>query len=226
MNIETKINGVLLKTYKAELLEYEVGACDFGNGYMLPPSSMFPVKLTPTVGLRPITLQIDFEGGSMHEIEMNISKLTAVLHGGADILLPDGFCYYTVFDKVSTPKEKAPWILQAKFSLSGFRHGAMVTEKFVNGGSLFVDGNYKTPAIFKVTSQSETVAVNGITIQNMNSYPVIIDGMKKTVTRNGLNVFSDTNLTEFPTLTAGVNNFTVVASAYTELEVSYYPIYL
>jgi len=51
-----------------------------------------------------------------------------------------------------------------------------------------VDGNSDTPAIFKVNSRSATASINDITITKMKSQ-VIIDGIEKTVTENGVNKF-------------------------------------
>ena len=104
--IEPRINGMLFTAFRAKMLSYKVGACDYSTGYLLPPASMIPVKLSQTVGLRSITLTFDFEGDTPREIAMNISKVTALMQEMPDIVLPDGFVYRCVYEKQATPEEK------------------------------------------------------------------------------------------------------------------------
>lgn len=221
--IDPKINGTLFTEYKAKMLSYKVGACDYSTGYLLPPASMVPVKLNQTVGLRGITLTFDFEGDTPREIAENISKVTALMQIMPDILLPDGFLYYCVYEEQSTPEEKAPWIHRVQYTLSGFRHEAMETVTLTQTGTVNVGGNYKTPAVLSITSTENTVKVLGVTVQNAAGV-VIIDGLKKTVTKDGMNKFSDTNLTVFPVLQPGQN--TVEIEGASKVEVSFYPIFL
>lgn len=221
--IAPKINGMLFENYKAQLQSYKVGACDYDNGYLLPPASMMPVKLKPTLGLRSIVLSFDFEGGTPREIAMNISKVTTLMQDMPDILLPDGFSYSCVYEKQSTPEEKAPWIMRVQYTLSGYRHEPKETVTLLETGNVFVGGNYKTPAVLKITSAADTVKVLGTTIKGATG-TVVIDGIKKKVTKDGLNKFADTDLTNFPALVPGLN--TIDIDGADEVEVSFYPIFL
>lgn len=223
-----RINGASFSVYNAHLLEYEIGPCSYENGYIVTAASMIPVKLKYSLGVRDIELKIDFEGETMHEIEQNISEFTELLHESAEVLLPDGFTYACYFQKASTPTEKAPWILQVKFTLEGYRHGALETRTLEESGSVFVDGNYKTPAILKISTSATSVKVFGITIGNISG-EIVIDSYKKTVTEtvNGVtsNKFADTDMTEFPKLKAGYNEIGIEANGNVTVELSYYPIY-
>lgn len=225
MIFEPEINGQMLAVFKAHLLDYEVGACDYENGYMLPPKSLFPVKLDGNVGLRSVVLEMDFEGDDASEIALSISNLTAMLQKEAVLFLPDGFYYTCVFEKASSPKEKAPWIWQVKFTFSGVRHKALKSETFTASGKLNVEGNYKTAAVVKITPHvsGSDVAVNGIKVKNITG-DVIIDGIKKTVMQNGINKFGDTDMTQFPFFECGENEVTIEGNA--NVEISYYPIFL
>ena len=84
------------------MLDYDIGACAYSNGYMKAPSKIFPVKLTPSIGLRTVVMKFDFMGESPFETAMNIADMTDELQKGADILLPDGFYYWCEFDSAST----------------------------------------------------------------------------------------------------------------------------
>lgn len=226
IRIDPRINGALLNTYKAHLLSYDIGATDYANGYVLPPSSMIPAKLKYSIGLRSVVLKIDFEGETMNEITCSISEFTERLHEGAEILLPDGFTYSCVFKNASTPKEKAPWILQVEFTLEGYRHGALETMTLTRTGSIFVDGNCETPAILKIATSAKSAKVCGISVYNING-EVVIDGYKKKVMQNGVNKFGDTDMTEFPKFFPGYRQIDVAAAGNEAItvEVSYYPIY-
>lgn len=217
------INGVPLTEYRAELLDYKVGVCDYENGYFVPPASMIPVKLTPKIGIRPIQLTIDFMGDSELEAMLRVSHITAKLQKGAQIMLPDGFFYECVFESASAPVEKAPWIWQVKFALSGYRHGSLERHTLTETDSIFVAGTYKTPAVLKITTSESSVKVFGITISNISG-EIEIDGIKKTVTQDGVNKFKDTDLVKFPMLEVGYNEIEIEGTA--TVEVSFYPIYL
>ncbi len=217
------INSVPLSEYRAEMLEYKVGACDYENGHFLPPATMIPVMLTPQIGMRPIMLTIDFMGDSELDVMLRISHITAILQKGAQILLPDGFFYECVYDSAGAPVQKAPWIWQVKFALSGWRHGRMKHVTLTATDSLFVEGTYKTPPITKITTSASSVKVFGITVSNISGV-VVIDSLKKTVTQNGSNKFKDTDMVKFPMLDVGYNEVEIVGTA--SVEISYYPIYL
>ena len=229
--IEPKIEGASFGTFNAHLLTYEIGATDYSNGYVLPPTSMIPVKTKHTLGLRKITLTMDFEGDTPNDIAMNISEFTKLLHEGAEILLPDGFTYRCVFKKTSTPKEKAPWIMQVKFTLEGYRHGALETKTLTSTASIYVEGNCPTPAILKITTAASSVTVCGISVDNISGV-IVIDSYKKTVVQiaNGVttNKFADTDMTEFPKLATGYTPIEISANggAAISVEVSYYPIFV
>lgn len=220
---ETKINGTPLRLFGAELLKYKVGPCEMGKTYFSSPSSIVPTPIKSTVGLRKVELTIDFSGKTMHDIEHNISSLTAVLREKSELYLPDGFYYTSMLEKIGTPEEKAPWIMQLTITFVSYRHSSAETIVINGDTTVFAKGNIKSPAIIKIAPKSGTeVKFNDITVHNISG-EVIIDGISGTVTENGLNKFIDTEMTEFPHLEPGPNVITVVGDA--EITVSYYPIF-
>lgn len=223
---DMKINGTLLKFFGATLLDYSVGPCDYGKGYVLPSGRMIPVKLKPKVGLRTISVTMDFDGRDRHEIALNISKMTAELQSEAKLVMPDGFNYWCEFDGVSAPKEKADWIQQVKFTLSGLRHGPIDEIVFAENCSVYASGNYETPATVRITPAEnvDEIIFNGIKVRNVSG-PVVIDGVYTTITdENGHNIFADSDITEWPMLKPGENAMTLEGIALVEM--SYYPIYM
>lgn len=223
--VQTKINGIPLESYKCDLLEYTVGASDFSKGYMLPSARIIPAKISSHIGLRAITLLLDFVGESDHDITMAISRMTADLRKEAHLLLPDGFYYWCEFGKCSAPKRKAPWIQQVKFTLYGFCHGPMQYETVAQSQTVVAAGNYETPAILHIIPDDgvDEVTVCGVTIRNLSG-AVTIDGVKTTIKDDaGLNKFRDADMTEWPKLQPGENEITV--SDGVVVEIGYYPIY-
>lgn len=233
--IEPTMNDVPISAYKASILSYSIGSCSYDNGYFLPVGTMIPVKLKHTLGLRPITITIDFEGETEHSIAENIIAFTKELHEGAEILLSDGFTYKCYYKKASDPSVKAPWIRQVKFSLEGYRHGS-IEKKSIHATatgtfSMFVEGDCTTPAVIKISTEAETITVLGVTIDNITG-DITIDGYNKTIKQEGQNHFADSDLTEFPSLEPGLNSISVSLPVGTvndeieaDIEISYYPLY-
>ncbi len=224
-NVKPKINDMMLGIFDAEMLDnYSIGPCKFEGGYVLPPSATFPIILAGKVGVRSISITLDFSGATRHERTKTISQFTQILQEGCELLLPDGFYYTCVYDGASTPEDKSPWITQVRFSLIGVRHSDLRTAKFTTGTSVLeVDGNCNTPAIITIRATDTEVTVCGFTVKNIKD-EVVINGMDGTVLENGLNKYGDIeNMTKFPEFSAGKNNIEIVGNA--EVIISYYPIY-
>ena len=224
--VQSTINGNLLSTFGAKLVEYEVGPCSYSDSYLLPPKSIIPVRLNGNVGLRKVTIVLDFFGASEGVIALAISNLTAELIKKSELYLPDGFYYNCVYIKASTPEYKASWIKRVKFEFNGYRHGARVDVPIFNGTVVNVLGNFETPVKYDIQESSavdHSVSINGITVKNVTKR-LIIDGMTATVTMDGINKFGDTDIVEFPKLKPGENKIYLNGSPSAML--TYYPIYL
>ena len=222
--VETRINGFSLGLYRASLLDYSIGAVEYSDGYITPVAKPFPVKLTPKIGMREVSLTLDFEGDDAREIARSISSFTAALMANADIELPDGFHYWCVYDSAFPQAHVTPWIDQVTFSLHGLRHAEMKTVRLSSSGKITVEGNIRTPAIVKLTPQNgaSSMMFNGITVNK--SSVVIIDGIYITVKdANGNNAFRYTNMIEWPKLNPGNNTITLSRCT---AEISYYPIFV
>ena len=220
--IHPTVNDRLFSEWGAIMLSYEVGQCEYKHGYLKAQGKPFPVKLKPSIGLRPITFTLDFSGLSPMETARQISDLTDVLMNTTEIMLPDGFYYWCEYDGTSTPERKAPWIEQAEFHLHGVRHEALETVTLSASGTVDVGGNMETPMIVKLTPSGSGMTFQGITITGSNV--VIIDGVHTTVKKtNGDNVFGNTDMTKWPTLLPGKN--TITMSGVSSAEISFYPIW-
>ena len=221
---DAKINGNKLNSFNAQLVEYKVDPCSYKNGYYVPANSIVPVRLKGTVGLRKITMVLDIYGDRESAIALSISNLTVVLMKDARIVLPDGYNYYCVLEKASTPEEKAPWIKRIKFEFYGYRHGELETIQITDGMMVEIKGNFEAPVKYTIVPGTDTtVSVNGITVTGV-TMPLVIDGFTAKVTMDDRNKFGDTNIVEFPKMSVGLNKMYVTGDATVTME--YYPMYL
>lgn len=222
------VNGSEIYThFKARLLDYRVGPPTISNAYLSRSTSVIPVKLKESIGTRTIELDLEFEGSDCHASLLSISDMTALLLNETELTLPDGFDYFCILDKVSSPKLEGDTFYTVTFSLTGYRHTEMRTAEFIQSGSIFAYGNCKAPAIITIEDAAGTVTVNDITVNNISS-KVVIDGYKKTVMAvSGVtesNKFKDCVMTKFPSLNPGTNMITISGTA--KVTVAYTPIYL
>lgn len=223
--IKPIINGYRLTELGAEMVSYEVGPVETDETYMLPSARVIPMSLKTRVKLRTVSITLDFAGQPQYTTR-TISDLTASLMKEVRLELPDGFLYWGGLDKVSTPKEKAPWIQQVQFTFSCFRHLEMETFTLFESGEVFIDGNVATPIIVELTpAEGETEAtINGVTITEMPG-TITINGVDTTVMdAAGRNWFRYTNLTKWIELEPGA--VAIELSEGATAKISYYPIFL
>ena len=240
--------------FKARLIGYTVGPHSIGSPHYEAAASIIPVKVTETIGVRPITLELEFEGDSIEDTVLCISNATAAFLEWCDFKMPDGFYYRCLFDSAGSPVFKGAGFATCKFNFVGYRHLEQRTTIFNQSGEIVAVGNCNAPAIIKIWNASGDVTVNGITVTGITGI-VTIDGYAKTVTEqsgdcsttavvgiavagNALvgtssaaarsatarNIFARCNLMKFPYLVPGRNAIEITGDA--TVSVSYTPIFL
>lgn len=228
MSVTAYVNGNdILTRYNARILDYVVGATKFSNVYLSQNNSVIPVKVKESIGTRKIEVELEFSGESCHEALLSISNMTAELLDETELELPDGFFYYCILDKVGTPKYKGGTYYSVKFTLVGYRHGAMQSKVFTETGAIDVLGNWKAPAIITIEDAVGTVTVNDITVKDIKA-KVVINGFDKTVFEiDGIvatNKYKSCEMTSFPCLNPSVNMINITGEA--KVTIEYKPIYL
>jgi len=230
-NMQPYLNGVPFSYLYADLVSYQIGACEYKYGYFMTPASILPIKTDHTIGLRTITLTVDFHSGKLADIQNRIKTFTSIFYEGGTLRLPDGYYYNCFYESSTAPVEKAPWIYQVKYTLKGYRTKEKQV-KNVTVSSTGSDYSYtfsaigelSTPAVITINQVATTsIKICGITISNVTG-TVIIDGIKKKVTQNGSNKFADTNLTSFPCIVGGSN--TIVSKGISSYKIEYYPLFV
>ena len=223
---EMQVNRQALSTFGANLLSYAIGDTDHTDTYMLPSARIIPVRIKSKIGLRSVSVLLEFQGADLHEVTSMISAFTAEVRRTAYLVLPDGFHYWCVFEKASAPEIICPTIAQVEVEFSGFRHDPIKGYFISQTTSVYLPGNCETPLRLTVTPLTADVhefTVCGVTVKNVTE-PVIIDGIKTTITSGGKNKFKDAaNLTEWPSISPGSTTITMTPGV--KVHVEFYPIY-
>ena len=144
------------------------------------------------------------------------------------IELPNGYTYICVPTALGTPTDDGSATHDSTYTFTGVQVMPMITVS-PNNGIINCRSNTETDCIITVTVNDtiESAVVYGITIKSLSENDVVvIDGIKKTVLCDGINKFADVDLTRFPTLMPGRNEFKVSTADKLEVKVAYYPTFI
>ena len=236
-----EINNRPLDTFGCEAIGYRVGTHILSNLFVGLENSIRPIKLTESKSYRPFYITVEFFAASEAEAAMNQSNFTQyLLDNDLEIALPDGFTYTSVLASVGDIDRIADIIYVCEYGFAGFRHKDIVTiQNITVGRTITVDGNMCADAVLTITgSKTNTISLkhtdragNEVTETyevDCSSTAVVIDGMKKTVKRNGANAYkSFARFTVFPRLKAGASSTQIAikkaSGGSVNLSISYYP---
>lgn len=212
------------------LASYVVGGASLNRSRIQPTAGMRFVPAGNRVSLREINLPVHVFGQSPLEAQLQKSALdAALLADPVELYLPDGFCYTASCDSIGEVTEYSQdgCILAGSYKLSGFRHGPLRTIPLpAGGGEFLVQGtapDIECRLTCTVASASDSYLMAGILWVDIKAGDVLVlDGIRRAVTKNGENALNQTDLTRWPLLAPGRN----VMTAPDAMTVEYYPIYL
>lgn len=228
------INNVDISNFNSKQLKVDIQTSSLTNNSEWIKGTKNPIFLDNDVGFKTIKLELKFTGANRDEVLNNISNLMSKLTGEV-ILKLDGYSknYKCILSgNGETTKTVSGRVYRKTLTFNGYEFGDEVTETMnrVISKTVNVSGNSNTPAIVEITpalSIAELI-ITGVSdecikIKNLEvGKKIIIDGEEGTVTVNGINKFSDTELWEFPRLKAGANTITVDKSS-TDITIKYKP---
>lgn len=225
------IDGQGASVFGARLLtSYTVGGASLERSRVLPAAGLRFIPAGSRVGLREISLPVHIYGQSPRDAAQRKSALdAALLADPVELALPDGFLYTASLDKIGAVTELSAdgCILAGSYTLSGFRHDLLETVRLpAGGGTLYARGT--APAMecrisCTVGADAERYLMAGILWVDLQAGDVLVlDGIRRTVTRNGKNALNQCDLTRWPLLTPGKNTLTAPDA----LTVEYTPIWL
>ena len=212
------------------LASYSIGGASLTRSRIQPTAGMRFIPAGSRVGLREINLPVHVFGQSPLEAQLQKSALdAALLADPVELYLPDGFLYTASCDSIGEVTEYSQdgCILAGSYKLSGFRHGPLRTIQLpAGGGEFLVQGtapDIECRLTCTVASASDSYLMAGILWVDVKAGDVLVlDGIRRAVTKNGANALNQTDLTRWPLLAPGRN----VMTAPDAMTVEYYPIYL
>ena len=212
------------------LASYAVGGASLSRSRIQPTAGMRFIPAGSRVGLREISLPVHVFGQSPLEAQLQKSALdAALLADPVELYLPDGFLYTASCDSIGEVTEYSQdgCILAGSYKLSGFRHGPLYTIPLpAGGGEFLVQGtapDIECRLTCTVATASDSYLMAGILWVDVKAGDVLVlDGIRRKVTRNDENSLNQTDLTRWPLLAPGRN----VMTAPDAMTVEYYPIYL
>lgn len=225
------IDGQGASAFGARLLtSYTVGGVSLERSRVLPAAGLRFIPAGSRVGLREISLPVHIYGQSPRDAAQRKSALdAALLADPVELALPDGFLYTASLDKIGAVSELSAdgCILAGSYTLSGFRHDLLETVRLpAGGGTLYARGT--APAMecrisCTVGSTADSYQMAGILWVDLQAGDLLVlDGIRRAVTKNGKNALNQCDLTRWPLLAPGKNTLTAPDA----LTVEYTPIWL
>ena len=225
------IDGRGSSEFGARLLaSYSVGGAAIERQRVRPSAGMRFVPAGSRIGLKQLSLPVHVFGQNPRDAQQKKSALdAALLADPVELALPDGFLYTASCDEIGEVTEYTPdgCILAGSYKLSGFRHDLLETVHLpAEGGTMWAKGtapDMECRLTCTAGAAAESYLMAGILWVSVEAGDVLVlDGIRRTVTRNGENALNQTDLTQWPLLAPGQN----ILTAPDALTVEYYPVWL
>lgn len=182
-----------------------------------------------------LTLKLDILCKDFNELEIMKSNLIRHLEIST-IKFDDIDFYYRGFLSTNPTYSyvmKGNEIAEIKMLVIAYKDEVTEIMNRITNKTINVAGNLKTPAIVEITPSTELIDLtltglddSPIILKNLKANKkIIIDGENCTVTVDGVNKFSDTDMWGFPKLKPGANTITVNKSS-VDITIKYKPRYI
>lgn len=212
------------------LASYSVGGAAIERQRVRPSAGMRFVPAGSRIGLKQLSLPVHVFGQNPRDAQQKKSALdAALLADPVELALPDGFLYTASCDSIGEVTEYSQdgCILAGSYKLSGFRHDLLETVHLPAGGSIMWAKGTAPDMECRLTCTVGTAAdsylMAGILWVSVKAGDVLVlDGIRRKVTRNSENALNQTDLTQWPLLAPGQN----ILTAPDALTVEYYPVWL
>lgn len=214
------INDINITTFKAKLLSRTIKTAQLENFKFWNKG-----QLTPYIDdsfqsfYKEIELEFDILCKNANELETIKSSLINTLKKSILKFKDIDYKYLVVLDDTPDVSYVMPGNEILKIKLLGYCFANEVIENInrIKSKTINVSGNSKTPCIVEITPVIDMIDA---TLQGLSEDPIIvknlkgnktvkIDGLEGTVTQDGINKFTDTDMWEFPFLHPGANTITV-----------------
>jgi hypothetical protein len=223
------INGKNLTEYGAKLLSYKVSGSEISNDYYLGLGSHTPVMLNCEVKMKPLEMVLSFTGTDRFDVAAKVSQFSKAVSQSSEIAMPDGFNYLCILTGISEATQITSTMLEVTYQFSAIQRMNLVTASLNSlNNDVLCQSNVETECVYEITSSTdlETFTLNDMIIHQLDANKtLIIDGLDKLVTQDGINRFADVEMNEFPKLSSGSNMITK-SDASVNVILKYYPTFI
>jgi hypothetical protein len=220
------VNGVSILDVGAILESYTVGGTEITNEIYQGRNRTHFNLLAKQFGRKTVTMTVFFHAVDRHLLTIQQSKLTAMLTGVVELMLPDGFYYRSTLDEVGDLSiigvDGKGCIAECTYTLSGIQHDEMVT---VEGNTVVAEGTlWSMDCILTCTASRaySSIRVGTVTFTNVAQGAVLTaDGINGRLLKNGTPT-TGASFTHLPYLVPGEQTIQCPEI----LTVQYYPSYI
>jgi hypothetical protein len=220
------VNGVSILDVGAILESYTVGGTEITNEIYQGRNRTHFNLLAKQFGRKTVTMTVFFHAVDRHLLTIQQSKLTAMLTGVVELMLPDGFYYRSTLDEVGDLSiigvDGKGCIAECTYTLSGIQHDEMVT---VEGNTVVAEGTlWSMDCILTCTASRaySSIRVGTVTFTNVAQGAVLTaDGINGRLLKNGKPT-TGASFTHLPYLVPGEQTIQCPEI----LTVQYYPSYI
>lgn len=220
------VNGVSILDVGAVLESYSVGGTEITNETYQGRNRTHFNLLAKQFGRKTVTMTVFFHAVDRHLLTIQQSKLTAILTGVVELMLPDGFYYRSTLDEVGDLSiigvDGKGCIAECTYTLSGIQHDEMVT---VEGNTVVAEGTlWSMDCILTCTASRaySSIRVGTVTFTNVAQGAVLTaDGINGRLLKNGTPT-TGASFTHLPYLVPGEQTIQCPEI----LTVQYYPSYI
>lgn len=221
------VNGVDIRDIGDILLEsYTVGGTEITNEIYQGRNRTHYNLLAKQFGRKTVTMTVFFHADDRHMLTLKQSKLTGMLAGLVDLVLPDRFHYRATLDEVGDLQilgaDKKGCIAECTYTLSGIQHDELKT---LTGNTVRAEGTmWSMDCILSCTASRDytSIRLGTVVFKNVSEGDVLTaDGINGRMLKNGVPTTGVT-FTHLPYLVPGSQTITCPET----LTVKYYPSYI
>lgn len=179
-----------------------------------------------------IDLSFYVGGSDRHDAEYNVNKLIAMFNNGVHSVETDedDFIYDVVLLSFSSEKTLVEYFYLVELSCAAVKRFAIHHEESKNNYVWIDNPGVVSSGVRLTVTANEAVknaSIGEIVIKNLKAnVPFVIDGINGTITENGVNRFTETNLISFPKVSPGKNYFKLTPENKFNVIAEYYPTFL
>ena len=212
------------------MIEFSPGFPVISNTITESKGYAFPRLLRSEIAEKPLSIKVHILSKNRCDAMETASNLVLALNKKVEIYGPDKLYYSAVLSAAPSFNRVSIGYMEITFAFKAVAHGALQTIKIPrNNYPLHYPGT--APAGYRIEfttpSALSNFTVNGITLTNIpNGAEIVIDGIEKRVTQNGINKFAETDLIDFPRFDPRSPDTVVTMSQYIPVTIKFYPTYM